>query len=244
MPEIIKLDGVTKRFGGVTVLRELDVSFRAGIVTAIVGVSGSGKSTLLQLVNGLIRPDRGQVSVFGKPLPFGDLASFRRRIGYAVQGTALFPHMTVARNIGLMGEIERWSRERIAARVSTLMELMNLDPELGPRYPYQLSGGQQQRAGICRSMFLGPEVLLLDEPFSGVDSLTKREIHARFALLTRVEPTTVLLVTHDIDEAFGACREIAVIDDGRLAQYGPVDEVRAAPASANIANLLSRDHAA
>jgi len=244
MSPIIELDGITKRFGEVAALRNLSMSFGTGLITAIVGASGSGKSTLLQLINGLIRPEQGLVKVFGSPLPATDLHRLRRRVGYAVQGTALFPHLSVGRNISLMGKIEGWDHARIERRTTQLMTLMHLEPELGSRYPHQLSGGQQQRAGICRAMFLRPEILLLDEPFSGVDGLTKREIHAQFALLTEAEPTTVLLVTHDVHEALSVAAEIVILRDGRIEQQGSVAEVLAAPTSSHVRELLRQDHAA
>ncbi|HSG64703.1 MAG TPA: ATP-binding cassette domain-containing protein [Gammaproteobacteria bacterium] len=244
MSQIIELREVAKRYGDVEVLQPMTMVFRPALVTAIVGASGSGKSTLLQLINGLIRPERGEIRVFGEPLPSTDLHSLRRRIGYAVQGTALFPHLTVARNIGLMGKIQGWPEDRIDKRIAELMTLMNLDSELGERYPHQLSGGQQQRAGICRAMFLRPEILLLDEPFSGIDSLMKREIHARFALLMEAEPTTVLLVTHDIDEALEVADDLIVMRDGTVVQGGAVADVVASPADAYVAELLRRHHAA
>ena len=244
MSEIIELAGITKRYADTAVLQDLSATFRREVVTAIVGASGSGKSTLLQIINGLVKPDLGRVSVFGAPLPLADLDRFRRRIGYAVQGTALFPHLSIARNISLMGEIERWPTTRIRARTSQLMELMDLDPGLGSRYPHQLSGGQQQRAGICRAMFLHPEILLLDEPFSGVDSLTKRQIHTRFELLRAMEPTTVLLVTHDIQEATSTADDLLVLKGGRVEQHGTLADVHANPSSRYVAELLSLDHAA
>lgn len=244
MGEIIELREVSKRYGDTEILKPTSLAFRPAIVTAIVGASGSGKSTLLQLINGLIKPERGEVRVFGAPLPSSELPRLRRRIGYAVQGTALFPHLTISRNIGLMGGIEAWPDERVRDRTAELMAMMNLEPELGERYPHQLSGGQQQRAGICRAMFLRPEILLLDEPFSGIDSLMKREIHARFAALMEAEPTTVLLVTHDIDEALGVAADLIVMRDGGVVQRGTVAEVAAAPADTYVTDLLRRHYAA
>lgn len=244
MSEIIELHDVSKRFGETDVLTRLSLSIRADTVTAIVGASGSGKSTLLQLVNGLVRPERGRVCVFGEPLPERDLLETRRRIGYAVQGTALFPHLRVERNISLVAEVEGWERKRIHARTLELMALMDLEPALRERYPHQLSGGQQQRAGICRAMFLKPEILLLDEPFSGVDTLTKREIHKRLATLLAAEPTTVLLVTHDIGEALTAAVDLIVMRDGSVEQCGSVTDILTAPASGYVAELLGQGYAA
>lgn len=244
MSEIIELHDVRKRYGETDVLSGLSLGIRADVVTAIVGASGSGKSTLLQIVNGLVRPEQGRVAVFGEPLPEHNLYQTRRRIGYAVQGTALFPHLSIVRNISLVAEAEGWDGERLRARALELMALMDLEPGLGERYPHELSGGQQQRAGICRAMFLKPEILLLDEPFSGVDSLTKREIHERLAALLATDPTTVLLVTHDIDEALTVAADLIVMRGGRVEQRGAVADVLAAPASGYVAALLGQDHAA
>jgi len=244
MSQIIELHDVRKRYADTEVLSGLSLGIRANVVTAIVGASGSGKSTLLQIVNGLVRPEQGRVTVFGEPLPETNLFETRRRIGYAVQGTALFPHLSIERNMSLVAEVEGWDEERIRARTLELMALMNLEPGLRTRYPHELSGGQQQRAGICRAMFLKPEILLLDEPFSGVDTLTKSEIHERLAALLAVEPTTVLLVTHDIGEALMAAADLIVMRDGRVEQRGPVSEVLAAPASGYVEALLGQGHAA
>ncbi|HEX9875094.1 MAG TPA: ATP-binding cassette domain-containing protein [Gammaproteobacteria bacterium] len=238
MQEIIELRRVTKRYGDTEVLGDLSVGFRRDLATALVGTSGSGKSTLLQVINGLIKPDAGEIRLFGRPLPSGDLFRLRRRVGYAVQGAALFPHLRVARNISLVGEIEGWDRRRLEARTHELMALMNLDDELGQRFPYQLSGGQQQRVGICRAMFTKPEILLLDEPFTGVDATTKREIHSRFMDLIEAEPTTVVLVTHDIQEAYALATDLAIMRNGKIEQQGTVTEVVASPKNEYVASLL------
>ena len=243
MGDIIEFTAVSKRYGPTPVLDDLSLAVRAGGITAILGASGSGKSTLLKLINGLIRPDRGEVAVFGRPVPGDRLPEYRRRIGYAVQGAALFPHLNVARNIAILGTIAGWPAARREARTAELMRLMSLDAELAERYPYQLSGGQQQRAGICRAMFLRPEVLLLDEPFAGVDSLTKHAIHARLGVLMQAEPTTVLLVTHDIQEARDVARDLIVLNGGRVAQTGPVGDVVATPADGYVSALLGTSRA-
>ncbi len=242
MNGIIELQAVTKRYADTAVLEDLSLSVPPRVVTAVIGESGSGKSTLLQLINGLVLPDAGAVSVFGEPLPRADLSRFRRRIGYAVQGTGLFPHMRVAQNIGLLGALEGWSPAEIGARTAELMTLMDLASELTSRYPYQLSGGQQQRVGICRAMFLRPEILLLDEPFSGVDPLTRREIHARFLELLAAEPATVILVTHDIAEAKRLASELVIVHEGRLLQTGATAEVVNSPANAYVARLFEGRH--
>jgi len=237
MDGIIEFRRLTKTYGQTEVFRDLDLDISPGITTGLVGESGCGKSTLLQLVNGLERPDRGTVHTFGRPVPVSGLAAFRRRIGYAVQGTGLFPHMSVARNIALLGELEGWSDSRIRARTGKLMSLMALDGELMSRYPHELSGGQQQRVGICRAMFLQPDILLLDEPFSGVDPLTRADIHEQFLKLMGAESTTVVLVTHDMAEAVFLADEIVVVREGAIIQQGSVERIRRS-ADAYVARLF------
>lgn len=237
MSGIIEFRRLTKSYGQTEVFRNLDLEISPGITTALVGESGCGKSTLLQLINGLERPDRGAAHTFGRPVPATGLVAFRRRIGYAVQGTGLFPHMSVARNISLLGELEGWPDSRIRARTGKLMSLMALDGELKSRYPHELSGGQQQRVGICRAMFLQPDILLLDEPFSGVDPLTRADIHRQFLKLMGSESTTVVMVTHDMSEAVILADEIVVIREGAIVQQGPVERIKRS-ADAYVARLF------
>ncbi|MGI9259078.1 MAG: ATP-binding cassette domain-containing protein [Gammaproteobacteria bacterium] len=243
MNGIVEFQSVTKRYAQTTVLEDLTLSIAPQAVTGVVGESGSGKSTLLQLVNGLIRPDTGNVLVFGKPLPSSELAKFRRRVGYAVQGTGLFPHLRVADNIALIAKLEKWSQSDIDSRISELMQFMDLEPALRTRYPHELSGGQQQRVGICRAMFLRPEILLLDEPFSGVDPLMKRDIHERLIALLSAEPATVVLVTHDIAEAKRLTQELVILSDGRLVQTGSIADIERQPANERVALLMETGYA-
>lgn len=244
MNGIIEFAGVEKRFDRTVVLREVDLTIPRSEITALVGPSGGGKSTLLELVNGLLRPDAGSVRVFGAPIPPEGpmLNRFRRRIGYAVQGTGLFPHLRVARNIALLGELEGWSRQRIDDRVAELMDMMGLEAALAGRYPLHLSGGQRQRVGICRAMFLGPEILLLDEPFSGVDPFMRAEVHDRVRNLVAAEPVTVVLVTHDMQEARRLASRLVVLEAGRVLQTGRSADIQAHPQSARIAELLEQAH--
>jgi osmoprotectant transport system ATP-binding protein len=241
MNGIIEFVDVTKRFGDVVALDAVRLQLEARQVTAVIGESGSGKSTLLQMINGLLAPDSGRVEVFGKPLPAAELHLFRRRIGYAVQGTGLFPHLRTAANIGLLGHLAGWPRSTVAGRTGELMQLMGLDPALGRRYPHELSGGQQQRVGICRAMLLRPEILLLDEPFSGIDPLTRDGIHERLLALLAAEPASVVLVTHDVREAVRLATQLVVLGSGRVVQAGTVADVAEHPA---VARLFESLHAA
>ena len=243
MNGIVEFQRVTKRYAKTTVLEDLTLSIAPQAVTGIVGESGSGKSTLLQLINGLIRPDAGRVLVFGEPLPSNTLAELRRRVGYAVQGTGLFPHLRVADNMALIAKIAQWSESEIDSRITELMYFMDLEPSLRTRYPHELSGGQQQRVGICRAMFLRPEILLLDEPFSGIDPLMKRDIHERLIALLAVEPATVILVTHDIAEAKRLTQQLIILSAGRIVQMGSVADIAREPANERVALLLETGNA-
>lgn len=211
---VLELRGVSKRFGATPVLHNLSLSLGHHEITAIVGASGCGKSTLLKLCNGLVEPDEGEVLAFGEVLARGRELALRRRMGYAVQGSGLFPHLTARGNITLAATLARWSDAEIAARVGELLSLMHLDSALLDRHPHELSGGQQQRVGLCRAMMLRPQVLLLDEPFAAIDPITRYDIHRQLQELLAVEPATVLLVTHDMREAMLLAQRIVVLDRG------------------------------
>ena len=228
---------VEKRYGDTAVLRELSLTLPAGQTSAIVGPSGGGKSTLLQLINGVLKPSRGRLEVFGAPLP-EDLPTFRRRIGYAVQGSALFPHLTVGDNVTLLARLEGWDLARQRARFEALRALMQLPVDVGERYPHTLSGGQQQRVGLCRAMMLSPPLLLLDEPFSALDPLTREDLQAHFERLAAAEPVTVVLVTHDRQEALRLAQHWVVLEVGRVVQAGSPTELAAAPATPFVEELL------
>jgi osmoprotectant transport system ATP-binding protein len=239
MTPIVEFDNITHRFGAQQVFTGLNLALPRGETTAVVGTSGSGKSTLLGLINGLLYPGEGQVRVFGAPVPYTSLTGFRHRIGYAVQGTGLFPHLSVADNISLMARLTGWSSTATAARVAELMDLMALDEGLARRFPHELSGGQQQRAGICRAVMLKPELLLLDEPFSGVDPLTRADIHARFQELSGRAVSSAVLVTHDMAEAVALASYLVVLQEGQVAQAGGSDLVLARPANDYVAQLMA-----
>lgn len=228
MSQII-LRGVSKSYGKETALRDVNVEFADGVTTAVVGPSGSGKSTLLQLINGLVRPSRGSVHVFDRPIDYGQLPELRRQIGYAVQGTGLFPHMTVERNITLLARLVGWGTDRIRGRAQELMNLVGLSWEYAVRYPHELSGGQQQRVGLCRAMMLNPPIFLLDEPFGALDPVTRQEIHQEFLRLQASEPRTMVLVTHDLREAIKLAQRLMVLERGRIVQHGPCQEIVNAP---------------
>ena len=167
----------------------------------------------------------------GKPIDYNRLPELRRQIGYAVQGTGLFPHLTVERNITLLARLVGWDADRIRARAQELMQRVGLPWTFATRYPHELSGGQQQRVGLCRAMMLKPPLFLLDEPFGALDPVTRNEIQQEFLHLQQSEPRTIVLVTHDLHEALKLGQRLIVLERGRIAQHGPGEEIVNAPAN-------------
>lgn len=234
----IIFNNISHYYNNKAAVKGLSFEFEDGKITAILGKSGSGKSTLLQIINGLIKPSEGNVSIFGEKLNYKELSKVRLKIGYSVQGTGLFPHMSIYDNITILGRITGVSKHDIERRADTLMSFVNLPPEYKTKYPYQLSGGEQQRAGICRAMLLNPPVFLLDEAFGALDDETKSEIHNEFLLMQKAEPRTVVLVTHDIDEAFKLADNIILMEYGEITQHAPKSEVIKAPKSSYLNEYL------
>ncbi len=234
----IMFQQVTKWFGDYEALRDVRLDFADRQTTAVIGPSGSGKSTLLQLINGLERPTHGAVMVFGDPIDYARLHELRLRIGYAVQGTGLFPHLTVKQNITLLAVLAKWERDRVETRAEELMKLVDLPLSFAPRYPHELSGGQQQRVGLCRAMVLDPPIFLLDEAFGALDPITRNEIHEQFLQLQQAAPRTVVMVTHDMREALKLADQIVILNDGCVEQTGPCKEVAQHPSTDFVRGFL------
>jgi osmoprotectant transport system ATP-binding protein len=206
-----------RRAGDAPVLRGITLSLAAGEMIAVVGRSGAGKSTLLKLANRLLTPTAGRVVVEGRDTADWDAIRLRRRIGYVFQDVGLFPHMTVEENIEIVPRLEGWPAARAARRARELLDLMELpQAEYGRRYPHELSGGQRQRIGVARALAIDPPILLMDEPFGALDLITRAELRRQFARLRRQLRTTVMMVTHDVAEAFALGDRVAVIDRGEL----------------------------
>jgi len=202
---------------GHVLLRDISLKLKAGTTTALLGRSGSGKTTLLRMVNGLVRPSSGQVLLDSLDIGRSDPVELRRRIGYVIQETGLFPHMTVERNAGLAQELAGRSKAEITSRSSEVLKLVGLDfAEFGERYPWQLSGGQRQRVGLARALANDPEVLLMDEPFGALDPLTRVELQTMFRELLHRVGKTVLVVTHDLDEALYLGDRVVFLDQGQV----------------------------
>jgi osmoprotectant transport system ATP-binding protein len=224
----VHLDGVSASRGGRRVLENVSLSIGAGEIVALVGRSGSGKTTLLRLINRLIEPDSGGVVVGGRPARSWDAIELRRQIGYVIQDAGLFPHMTVASNIAVVPRLLSWAGQRISARVDELLNMVGLDPDTyRDRWPDQLSGGERQRVGLARALAADPTLLLMDEPFGALDPITKFELHAEFKRLHAILPRTVVLVTHDMAEAFTLADRVAVLSDGQVVTCDSPAAVRA-----------------
>jgi len=201
------------------VLRGLDLEIAAGETIALVGRSGAGKSTLLKLINGLIVPDRGHVIVEGRDTREWNPFELRRRIGYVLQEIGLFPHMTVAANVGVVPTLLGWDAARIDARVDEILALVGLPPATyAGRGALELSGGQRQRVGVARALAADPPILLMDEPFGALDPVTRAELHREFRRIQAQVRKTVVIVTHDMAEAFALADRVGVLDDGLIAQ--------------------------
>ena len=199
------------------VLDRFSLTVEAGEVVAMVGRSGAGKTTLLKLVNRLLLPQAGAVLVQGRDTRDWEPIRLRRRIGYVLQDVGLFPHMTVGGNVSVVPRLERWAPERVDRRVADLLELVGLNAQqFEPRWPDELSGGQRQRVGVARALAADPPVLLMDEPFGALDPLTRAELHAEFRRIQSHVRKTVIIVTHDMGEAFALGDRVGVLDEGHL----------------------------
>ena len=223
---VLRLDSIRKSYAGVPVLDQTSLEFAHNQITAIIGRSGCGKSTLLRICNGLVVPDAGEVEVFGQVLNYKALPALRRRLGYAVQGIGLFPHLDVKKNITLLAALEGWDDSRIERRLVELLQLTHLQEDQLTSYPHQLSGGQQQRVGLCRAMMLHPEIMLLDEPFAAIDPITRVDMHRQLLDLHRAEPSTVVMVTHDMHEAMRLADDIVVMSQGRISCHRTTQSLR------------------
>lgn len=236
---MIEIESVTKRYGDTAVVDDVSLVVEPRTITVVVGTSGSGKTTLIRMINRLVEPTSGTIKLDGvdnRSLPGYEL---RRRIGYAIQGHGLFPHRTVAQNIGTVPVLLGWDARRVEDRVEELLSLFQLDPAaFGPRYPHELSGGQQQRVGVARALAAEPNVLLMDEPFGALDPIIRAKAQEDLLSIQRRFGTTIVLVTHDMEEAVHLGSRIAVMDGGKLMQYGTPAEVLARPANAFVENLI------
>lgn len=237
---IIQVKDLSKSYNGQPAVRKVSFDVGEGETLCLIGTSGCGKTTLLKMLNRLIEPTEGAVFIEGKNILEQDVIRLRRRIGYVMQRGGLFPHMTVAKNIGLIPRLEKWEPARIEALVNDLLTLVNLTPpdQFKHRYPLELSGGQQQRVSVARALAVSPPIILMDEPFGALDPVTRAQLQNEFIRLKRELKKTIIFVTHDLNEAFKLGDRIAIMDKGVIVQIGTPEEIKSKPASSFVETFL------
>jgi osmoprotectant transport system ATP-binding protein len=243
---MIELRGVGKRYpDGTVAVADLDLAVGEGELVALIGPSGCGKTTTLKMLNRLIEPTSGQILLEGEDVTGADPVQLRRRVGYVIQNVGLFPHQDVRTNVAAVPRLLGWERTKVRARVDELLDLVGLDPAVfGARYPAQLSGGQRQRVGVARALAADPPVLLMDEPFSAIDPIARDRLQQEFLRIQSEVRKTVVMVTHDVDEAVLLADRIAVFrEGGHLEQYAPPGEVLGSPATEFVAAFVGGDRA-
>lgn len=238
---MIELKNVSRRFGRMTAVDDLNLTIESGEVCVLVGSSGCGKSTTLRMINQLLTHSNGDILIDGRDITGLNPQQLRLQMGYVIQGTGLFPHWTVARNIGLVPRLLKWPETKIRARVHELLSLFDLDPVIhAEKYPQQLSGGQAQRVGVARALAADPNILLMDEPFGALDAITRESLQLEILRIQQQIHKTIVFVTHDIDEALRLATRIAVMDKGRLIQYDTPENILRNPATEFVENLLGQ----
>lgn len=236
---MIEIDAITKVFDGVAVVDEVSLIVDPGTICAVVGTSGSGKTTLLRMINRLVDPSSGAIRIDGEDISTIPAYALRRRIGYAIQGHGLFPHRTVGQNIATVPKLLGWDKARIAERVEELLALFQLDPaQFRDRLPNELSGGEQQRVGVARALAAKPNILLMDEPYGALDPVIRAKAQEDLLAIQRRFKTTIVLVTHDMEEAIHLGTRIAVMDQGKLLQHDTPQQIIANPATPFVAQLI------
>ncbi len=236
---MIEIDRITKIYDGETAVDDVSMTVETGTITVIVGTSGSGKTTLLRMINRLEEPTSGEVRINGESTLSVKPHILRRRIGYAIQGHGLFPHHSVARNIAAVPDLLNWPRDKIRARVDELLTLFSMEPaQFRDRFPSELSGGQQQRVGVARALASRPDLLLMDEPFGALDPIIRTRAQEDLRRIQQKLRSTIMLVTHDMEEAMRLGDRVAVMDGGRLVQHGTPAEIITRPATDFVANMV------
>jgi osmoprotectant transport system ATP-binding protein len=243
---VVALEGLTKRFGPPgtpAAVEALSLTIPAGEICVLVGPSGCGKTTTMKMINRLVEPTAGRVTIDGRDVTSLPAVELRRHIGYVIQQVGLFPHLTVADNVAVVPRLQRWRAPRIRERVDELLDLVGLDPaDYGHRYPSALSGGERQRVGVARALAADPPVMLMDEPFGAVDPIRRERLQNEFLRLQAKVRKTIVFVTHDVDEAIKMADRIAILQRGGiLAQYDTPDAILANPASEFVERFVGAD---
>ncbi len=238
----IQFRNVKKAYGDVKVLNNFSLNIEKNSFVTIIGRSGCGKTTALKLINALIAPDDGQVFVQGTDVTKTNPIELRRKLGYAIQGIGLFPHMTVGQNIAYVPNLSKlWSRAEQKEQVAQRLEKVGLDSSLAKRYPRELSGGQRQRVGVARALAADPAIVLMDEPFGAVDGITRKALQEELLNLHKTRDMTIVFVTHDISEAINLGTHLLVMEKGEVVQYDSPKNIVANPKNEFVANLVKAD---
>jgi osmoprotectant transport system ATP-binding protein len=239
---LIEFQKVTKRYKDNLVIDDLSFKIEKGDLVVLIGPSGCGKTTTLKMINKLIKTSSGKIMVDGKDISKEDTIELRRNIGYVIQQTGLFPHMTVGENIALVPNLKKWSQDKIKERTIELLEMVGMDPEeYIDRYPAELSGGQQQRIGVARAFAVNPDVILMDEPFSALDPITRSQLQDELYHLQQELKKTIVFVTHDMDEALKLGDKVAIMKDGKLLQYDKPEQLLKNPSQGFVEEFIGKN---
>lgn len=242
MSAIIKFQNIKKAYGENTVIENFNLDIEQGEFLTVIGSSGCGKTTILKMINGLIKPEEGTILVRNKNIEEEDIISLRRNIGYSIQGSVLFPHMTIEKNIAYVPNLlNKKNKEKTKNAVKKWMDIVGLDEELLGRYPDELSGGQQQRVGIARALSTSPDLLLMDEPFGAVDEITRGQLQEEIIRIHKQTGITIIFVTHDISEAIKLGTKILVMNNGKIEQYAKPREILNNPKTEFVEKLVARE---
>jgi osmoprotectant transport system ATP-binding protein len=238
---MITFKNVTKKFGNKLVISNINFEINDGEIVVLLGTSGCGKTTTLKMINRLEVPTEGTIFYNGKEIDKEDLIPYRRKIGYVLQNTGLFPHMTIRENLSLLPKLEKQKEEKINENNKQLLEMVDLEPdEYLDRYPYQLSGGQKQRIGVARGVALDPDVVLMDEPFSAVDPIIRSSLQEELLKIQAKAHKTIVFVTHDISEAIHIADKICILNHGEIAQYDTPENIVKSPATEFVNHFISQ----
>lgn len=239
---IVRFENVSLSYGQTLVLNDFSLDVKRGECLTIIGSSGCGKTTLLKMINGLLMPDKGQIFVNGQDVRTADQTRLRRGIGYAIQNVGLFPHMTVRQNIAYVPSLsKKWNKKEEEEQTRMLLKTVGLEASMADRYPLELSGGQKQRVGIARALAAKPSLMLMDEPFGAVDSITRKGLQKELKRLHKEMTLTILFVTHDIREALLLGDRVLIMEAGKLVRLGTPEEVKKDPGSDFVVRLLDEN---
>ena len=236
---MITFSDIHKNYNGKEIIADFNLTIESGTFVTIIGTSGSGKTTVLKMINGLVLPDKGEIRIDGKNIADENLIALRRNIGYVIQGNILFPHLSVAENIAYVLALKNYPKSDISRIVAEKLQLVNLAPELAKRFPHELSGGQQQRVGIARALAANPNIILMDEPFGALDSITRKQLQRELKALHQLSGATIVFVTHDIGEALTLGTKVLVLDKGVIQQYDTSEMIKSNPANEFVRQLVN-----